>query len=309
MACNSPMQLKLKDGRTFNVPCGYCQGCRMRRIKDWSDRLNIVEQYMSFQGFPSSFMLWTYDDDKLPSRGVELKDVQDFMKRFRQKIKRDKLPVHPWFKYAIVSEYAPESYRPHYHGILLGVPNSCERAIQECWPHGFVFSKPVLRGGIRYVLKYMDKMRSPAQEKTLAEKMGLNPCFFRKSQGIAFDFFLCHIDKIDSEGKLAFGSKKVNVPRSFLDKYGLRHSPDLSWIDTVKEYCASNDYHFSSYLAHLGQIREFSQLAQARNAGDIPFVTNLGVTVPLRRASDHDKWIKSAVAFATRYHTGDYNAN
>lgn len=49
-----------------------------------------------------------------------LPDIQDFIKRLRTNLSRcrDLQTEDTSFKYFICSEYGPESYRPHYHGIL-----------------------------------------------------------------------------------------------------------------------------------------------------------------------------------------------
>ena len=154
------------------LPCGKCAECLAARRNDWCNRLQL-EQFLHDS---SVFVTLTYDNEHLPSdKKVNKKDVQKFLKRFRQ-IPRDYHLAVNDFRYFIVSEYGEKFGRPHYHGILFGVdcftpdwkyrlatircdlrPLYTSDVLQEVWSLGFVSVDKVTPSSIAYVTKYITK--------------------------------------------------------------------------------------------------------------------------------------------------------
>lgn len=99
--------------------------------------------------------------DDVPITGcLSRSDVQKFIKRLRININRD-YGKNETFRYFITSEYGPNTFRPHYHGILFTdsdkIAESIEQLISKSWP----FDNPrrhkislVGKGAGKYVASY-----------------------------------------------------------------------------------------------------------------------------------------------------------
>lgn len=68
------------------------------------------------------------------------KDIQNFNKRLRITIQRQNLDIK--YRYFIVAEYGPKTYRPHYHGIFFVYGYDWKKfnknLIEKTWKNGFV---------------------------------------------------------------------------------------------------------------------------------------------------------------------------
>ena len=89
---------------------------------------------------------------------VRKKDVQDWLKRGRDKLKRQKKE----FTYFITSEYGPRTLRPHYHGVLFGVTADEARCMMLDWQrhHGIQVKwddVDLSKGDMSYCAKYCSK--------------------------------------------------------------------------------------------------------------------------------------------------------
>lgn len=127
------------------ISCGQCSGCRLERSRNWAVRC-VHESQMHEE---NSFVTLTYSDDNLPAdRGLDIRHVQQFLKRLRNEMVRcNKLnPKHPKsFRYFHCGEYgnAPKpgakdqkGYRPHYHILFFGVDFSSDRKYKYKTKHG-----------------------------------------------------------------------------------------------------------------------------------------------------------------------------
>lgn len=172
------------DERVLDIPCGQCIGCRMDYARQWANRLLLeLQDYDPSQCF---FVTLTYSDDSIkehclrgfsdPDTG-ELKgyslslckrDLQLFMKRLRKAVEPSKI------RFFAVGEYGGQTFRPHYHLILFGLPlpsgdlhfykksplgydymNS--DLIARCWPFGWNVVAPVTWESCCYTARYMLK--------------------------------------------------------------------------------------------------------------------------------------------------------
>lgn len=177
MDCLHPILLKNPDfGQpydlygtpSFSVPCGHCPACIVNNANEWRTRLEIELS----QSDSAYFITLTYDDAKLPYVSISdcaghsslvpcvcKRDIQLFLKRLRKNFQPIKL------RYFIVSEYGPTTYRPHYHGIIFGLPrlhnddlvnkSKITKIIGDVWNNGFVTLDSVTFSRIAYVTKYM----------------------------------------------------------------------------------------------------------------------------------------------------------
>lgn len=98
------------------LPCGQCSGCRLEKSRQWA--LRCVHENSLHQD--SYFLTLTYDEEHLPEdSGLNKKHLSDFIKRYRQKLRRD-YGKHKKIRFYACGEYGEENKRPHYHAIIYG---------------------------------------------------------------------------------------------------------------------------------------------------------------------------------------------
>ena len=144
----------------IEVPCGRCNSCEKRRMRDFQIRL-----LYEFAQYPdnSYFITLTFNDDSLekfkdnPNKAVLL-----FLDRFRKKVNSNNQIRH-W----IVPEFGTLHGRIHYHGILFNLPladysnQQLADLLESSWSYGFVdISLCRGDGAPRYVSKYVTKSYS-----------------------------------------------------------------------------------------------------------------------------------------------------
>lgn len=234
MHCLKPLKIPLSDDQraerakneclpydyrfaTFQVvPCGKCEACLSNRRNQWSFRLKQENRFSE----SSYFLTLTYDDEHLPKKGfVSKRDVQTFLKRLRKRIEPFKI------RYYLISEYGPQTFRPHYHAILFDFPltlkNKLDDILNKSWNNGFIRVDPVNDARIHYVTSYMcDKSSIP---KELAPNFML--CSKRPAIGYSFlstpninDYLECCPDGMwkvrNTDGTIS----SIKLPRYYLDK-------------------------------------------------------------------------------------------
>lgn len=227
--CNCPKYFKnIKQygiEKKIPIPCHYCEGCRIDRRKLWEFR--ITSEFVKYR---CAFVTLTYDDYHLPfNEGALLptvrhKDLTSFLDRLKHRVKL--LPDNGFpefctkeYKHVFVSEYGSERKRPHYHGIFLGLDWLYFKSlIQDCWYGGLVDVKPVKRGGIRYILKYMDTVQNGESALRDYFDKGLEVPKFSFSRGIGKDFFLSQVDNINKYGCAKIGNRFVPIPSYWKNK-------------------------------------------------------------------------------------------
>lgn len=163
--------------------CGQCMPCRINHRRLWTHRL-LLER--SKHG-DAQFATLTYSDDKLPpDSSVSVREAQLFLKRLRERFTPRRV------RYFIVGEYGDETWRPHYHAALFGVPNClrgrtdhrlksccavCDR-VQAAWPHGGVDCRELAQETAQYLVGYVTKKMTKEEHPAL---MGRRPEFARMS--------------------------------------------------------------------------------------------------------------------------------
>lgn len=148
MLCRHPF-VKDRTGEAFTSPhpkdwlrgvpfrCGKCLACRVSIRREWTSRL-ILEMLNHERG---CFVTLTYSEDYVPvtdtgHRTLSLRDLQLFIKRFRQNLNRFKKRDYP-IRYFACGEYGTRgTQRPHYHLIIFGASNDDRdviRALNCAW--------------------------------------------------------------------------------------------------------------------------------------------------------------------------------
>ena len=120
--------------------------------------------------YAAMFITLTYNPENEPTL-INKRDVQLFLKRLRQHYVREylrqfpkkerqyRIKYAPKFRYLICAEYGERTLRPHYHGILFGIPKTdqSEVHVTNAWQKGFVHVGTVTKASIHYVSKYLLK--------------------------------------------------------------------------------------------------------------------------------------------------------
>lgn len=244
--CFQPIAVKTKIKTFRSVPCGSCPECLEVKRMEWFVRLwNEAKAQNS-----ASFVTLTYSDE--PAQGVNKKDVQDFLKRFRSKIS-DKI------KYYLVSEYGEKKLRAHYHMLLFGY-NGPDTVIVDAWKHGHVHVGRVSPSSINYVAKYhVLKNFSPKGKNKpfmlVSKHMGLS-YINKKSVEFHNKELITTIQVYD---------KKFPMPRYYKEKIFKRSKRDLinSFIDSkadkenqIYEVCRRYGYERTKAIEFLNSSRK-----------------------------------------------------
>lgn len=147
--------------------CGQCMPCRMNRRRLWTARLMLEAQKHEH----SCFLTLTYSNENLPKDlSVNKRDPQLFLKLVRK-----------WYgkplRYYLVGEYGDRTGRPHYHMALFGFHEEkmvldrdgmiSEGLIKDCWPHGHVHFGTLTPDSAGYVVSYVVKRMTKADDPRL----------------------------------------------------------------------------------------------------------------------------------------------
>ena len=228
------------------LPCGKCLGCLDDRRKRWINRL-LLEFDVCGKG---SFITLTYANS--PEKPL-VKDVQDFLKRFRN-IPRDYnlSPFPKDFKYFFCGERGGKNGRPHYHGLLFGLdllteewqpyiasfkdgsPLISSRILERKWRKGFCTVDCITSNRCRYVAKYTLKQEGQEDCFTLkSPRLGVGQFFDYVRDGRKVKYSYKYPDSAVRllDGNIHVQDKErllnVRIPPSIL-RYVERIDPDLS---------------------------------------------------------------------------------
>lgn len=214
MACAHPLTTYNKYlNKTFKIPCNRCINCRVDKRNMWSDRVNYSLSRDYF--YIGAFVTFTYDEYHLldPSLTgschytnpefspdgksyvtLDKNDVKKLLNRIRSYMdyhKIDNKLLRRDFKFLAVSEYGGEYGRPHTHILFLGLDWVAAKPIfEKCWKSGIVDCRPILDGGINYVLKYLDKQLYDDQKFDTYEQYNIQPPFKSQSPNLGVNLYL-----------------------------------------------------------------------------------------------------------------------
>lgn len=148
MLCATPYMLG-----SIECPCGRCTSCRIDRRRVWAHRI-LLESYKHGD---SCFVTLTYDDEHVPNELVK-SHYQNWLKRLRKVLAPKKI------RYFLAGEYAPVTFRPHYHAAIFGLDTwsaggqlGREGLVRDTWPHGFTHVGELNWQSAQYIAKYVTK--------------------------------------------------------------------------------------------------------------------------------------------------------
>lgn len=208
----------------FYVPCGRCIGCRIDKARDWAVRI-MCESYMSTSSW---FLTLTYDEDHMDSLSLVKAELQDFIKRVRDRVRSYDSTIK--VRYFGCGEYGDLSGRRHYHLIMFNLPNLLidpkfykvskgnilyqSELLNSIWQKGFVVLGEVTPESAGYVARYTLKK----QGKNDYKDVDIQEPFLLMSTrpGIGYDYCITNKQKLTLDWKILIGHYYASLPRYFL---------------------------------------------------------------------------------------------
>ncbi len=212
MTCFAPIKVKINGYVDLlqTVPCGRCNGCRIKRSKDWAIRC-VHEAKLHTE---NDYITLTYNNANLPSdHGLQHLHYQKFIRKLRNRIngstKKYLAPeiLNPEYKeirYYMCGEYGQATEennyvaRPHYHAILFGYsyPDRTDHVVRrgnqtylsellsQDWGKGFIEISEVTFKSAAYVARYIIKKTKRRSRKIHNLRSGYRRNNRKKTTGI-----------------------------------------------------------------------------------------------------------------------------
>lgn len=294
----------------IEIPCGQCIGCRLEYSRQWAIRIMLEAKQYEFNWF----ITLTYDNDHLPEirESVDCdengeitnyymmntlvpRDLELFMKRFRQLVKR-KFNWNEPVRFYACGEYGDESSRPHYHLCIFNCPfpdlrkSKCKahtdnllfesELLDEAWQHrGLAVIGELTFESAAYTARYMMKKRK-GKDADWYEKRNVEPEFVRMSRrpGIGYNYYSSRSDRIYDLDSIYLGRPgKVPLecrPPSYYDRlYDVDHHEELMALKerrkaaalreqellTVKTDLDPEEYLYNTEVSKKKQIRSLKR--------------------------------------------------
>lgn len=303
MACANPWLYRVNPrknpthlplDRVYTCPCGKCLNCRVDRKTMWSDRAKYALKEFGC----GTFLTLTYSDhmircicrdDVLKKSDVDgqtrynlyYPHVQNFLYRLRSEIKYNEKKtgikdsgLRSDFKFICTGEYGEQNGRCHFHLLVFGLDFARAKSLyKRNWIYGFIESRPILNGGIAYVLKYIDKMVTGDQKYQLYTQHGITAPKQVQSNSLGVGLYSkSHINSDDWTYPVGRGKSRP-IPRYWKDKFLASigyETPQADVLRNIRSEMRRYDLHdFSSgavqqFLKFRTELRERSMLALCR---------------------------------------------
>lgn len=239
--CNHMYRTRDIYGNPIKVPCGSCITCRRTQATWWSHRIQHDVATLDRLGIGSSFITLTIESETTPV--LRKSDLQKFFKRLRKR-----RPDYP-FRYAAIGDYGENTFRPHYHALLLGFPPELSADVRKCWKFGFIDVEPIASGNINYVVRYM-QTHTPSQRKKFVDA-GLQEPFSLKSRSIGSTL----MRKVE-DSRYTYKCRQYKVPPYWQGILNCAPSPtDLSYYTDVAR--RNGFANVQSYLDYKSRVAEY----------------------------------------------------
>lgn len=221
--CEHPKLIKTKSGQTMAVSCGKCIPCLVDKCRSRASLIHAESDFHQYRVFVTltyapehvPTMDYYYDDlhvahfidsenqetlgdlkiSKRKLLSIQAKssdnklhyarfsDAQKFLKRLRKHLKKY---YNETIRYYIVSEYGPQTFRPHYHAVIFfnsaHVYGDFGKILSKTWSLGH-FDYSQSRGGASnyvasYINSYVDipevfKLRSTHPRQSHSQRFAL----------------------------------------------------------------------------------------------------------------------------------------
>ncbi|WGL31450.1 replication initiator protein [Dipodfec virus UOA04_Rod_1057] len=195
--------------------------CRKQRLDSWVIRLTHESTFYK----EVSFVTLTYNDfsvplsslaspSSLPRYTLCKKDLQDFFKRLRKRLGKEKK-----IKYYACGEYGGKTGRPHYHVIIFGCSDF--KVINQSWAKGFIKVLPFDISSIRYIAGYIQKTGRTSDIVRSYKSAGLQPPFKTQSTGIGKRYAIAHDSLLRTNLSVFHFGRRYSIPRYYRKLLGI----------------------------------------------------------------------------------------
>ena len=248
-----------EGGLRFNVACGQCVGCRLRRARHWATRCVHESQLHP----ANCFLTLTYRDPCPIS--LCYRDFQLFMKRLRKF-------AGTRVRFFACGEYGEVTFRPHFHACLFGFDFLDKRyykrsdsgeslfvssKLDALWTHGQCLIGAVTFQSASYVARYvMKKVTGPQAtvyyqvlDRSTGELLPVEPEFVHMSlkPGIGAGWLEKFGSDVYPSGDVVVNGKRSQAPR-YYDLWFDRKDPEA--LQEVK------DRRFRRIVGHAEFLKE-----------------------------------------------------
>lgn len=219
----TPMS-KRKVERMGYWRCKQCLSCKLAKTDEWI--LRMLHEQTTTPGI-SLFVTLTYADEHLiylPGSNnptVCISETQAFFDRFRDRLNYSK------FKYLLVGDYGPETFRPHYHfASFFSDPalsyNHVKQLLESSWQmKGFVTVDNLIHERMAYLVRYItEKLYN---NKVLFDSLNVKPIFQSQSKGIGKEYAQKEIANRVRSSKFQsrIRGRMVGIPRYYRKILGI----------------------------------------------------------------------------------------
>lgn len=260
-------------GRSFDLPCGSCIGCRLKYSYNWAVRC-LHESAMHER---SIFLTLTYAPEHVPSNhSLDKEAVPRFIAELRRELGTSSI------KYFHCGEYGTKLSRPHYHVLIFGFrpddsklwkrgtfPLYTSPMLERLWPYGFCPFGDLSFESAAYTARYATKKITGKKGKAHYERVdpstgevfNLQPEYATMSNrgGIGRSWLLKYIDEVYPSDTVLVRGRLVQPPR-FYDRVLEQVNPDL--FKLVKENRLTKFQDRDIY--DIDQLRDMHRATQKR---------------------------------------------
>lgn len=241
------------------LPCGQCIGCRLEYSRQWAVR--IVHEASLYKH--NCFITLTYDNDHLPKdESLKLEHFQDFMKRFRKRVRSKRFIAEYGFyckklRFFHCGEYGENYGRPHYHACIFnfdfpdrvyykrskGVRLYTSKLLSDLWPFGICTVGDVTFESAAYVARYVvKKISGKAKDEhyrdigyvdidtgeVLAKKQEYTT--MSRRPGIGHDFVVDRLKEIYPRDSVVCRGREMRPPKYYDNLYEIDNGINLEII-------------------------------------------------------------------------------
>lgn len=248
------------------IPCGGCFGCRMQYAENWAIRLE-GEAMMHER---ASFVTLTYSPENVPWYGLDLGDLQRFLKRLRKRSGR--------LRYFAAGEYGPSTNRPHFHVALFGVDleerHEHSPVLEEVWSRGFNTCSEFTPGRARYIAGYATKkQQGPRSEDELV-------CNFETGELVARRREFCVMSRRPGIGRPFFDRYRSDFLRGYVvDRGGVKRALPRYYKTLLRQdpgYVEREEARLAEYVDALPDL-SWQESTQRQEAAEANHVGRVGV--------------------------------
>lgn len=213
----------------FQIPCGQCINCKIRRKSEWAIRCMHEHSMHEF----SSYVTLTYNPEFVPFDGsLNYRDFKRFLRRLKNYLGRE-------VRFFMCGEYGDKDARPHFHAVLFGVrfddmvfyknsPSGSalfrSAVLENLWPYGYSTVGEVTFDSAAYVAGYCTKKITGSEADSHYRRelddgtvYWLTPEFVQMSRkpGIGFDWFSKYWPEVLRAGTVVMKNIEIPMPRYY----------------------------------------------------------------------------------------------